>query len=501
MISRRNFVGAATAALASKSHAVIPSYFDYDFPLQDVEATSLSGGVITLSRSSLLDLRRELRGKLLVFGSQGYQNARRVWNGAVNRTPGVIVRCESVGDVVHAVNFASKNSLLTAVRGGGHSFSGSSVCDGGLMIDLSCMDYAQLNVSAKTINAGPGATFGSVYREAVNWRQMVIGGPVSALGVGGFNLGGGMGRLSRKHGLGCDNLRSLNIVTPDGKFRKVNEGNYRDLYWALQGGCGNFGVVTNFEIQTHAFHPTIMTALVVYPWRQAKDVFSFFAEFTQNAPDEVSTYLYCFQLENAGLALALDVIYGEAPSTKGNHLSKTDHLFKALRRFGSPLQADFSAQHWMKVHTANDHSHPAGEMYYKRDIFAESLSEDISAALIELFPFSPGRNFVTIGHLGGAVARRRAADSAFAHRNARYSMEFATQTTDPDIHSRNRQWADEIGDAVRLYASGFSYENFWPGEGSGRIAFGSNYQKLVQVKQRYDPQNLFRMNANIDPGH
>ena len=499
-MKRRKFVQAATggavaAAVLGKAAGNAKDLYDYRFPLRDLPLRTLSGSDVTVPVQVIGELRDELQGALLVPGEIGYAKARRVWNGAINRRPGLILQCESAADVVKAVNFAREGNLLTAVRGGGHSFHGNSVCDGGLMIDLKRMDSVRMAPDAGVVQVGPGAVFSQVYREVLAWKRIALGGSVGHVGAAGLTLGGGIGRLARKHGLACDNVRSFDLVTADGKLQKVSEGENRGLYWALRGGCGNFGVVTNFELRTHPMAPTILFGAVVYPWGQARDVLNFYADFTAQAPEELSAYLFCMFSPDGEPTVVVNLCYSSG------RLADGEKAMAPLRSFGRPLSDSVTAEHWLVSHARYDAMVPHGNLYYQADCFAAEFSDEIINALLDAYPAAPSpQNFFTIEHVGGAMSRVPRDATAFAHRDTQYVVEATTQTRDWVVHEENKRWADASQAAVRPHASGITYQNFAAQEGPAALAFEENYARLAQVKAKHDPANLFRMNANIEPG-
>ena len=499
-MKRRKFLAAAAAGAASatvlgRTAGEAKDLYDYRFPLRDLSLRTLSGGNARVPAKIVGELRAELQGALLVPGEIGYAKARRVWNGAIDRRPGLIAQCASAADVVKAVNFAREGNLLTAVRGGGHSFHGNSVCDGGLMIDLQRMDSVRMAPDAEAVHVGPGALFSQVYREALAWNRIALGGSVGHVGAAGLTLGGGIGRLARKHGLACDNVRSFDLVTADGKLQKVSEGENRDLYWALRGGCGNFGVVTNFELRTHPMDPIILFGAVVYPWKQARDVLNFYADFTAQAPEELSAYLFFMFSPDGEPTVVVNLCHSTG------RLADGEKAMAPMRGFGRPLSDSVVAEHWLVSHARYDDMVPHGNLYYQADCFAAEFSDEIINVLIDAYPAAPSpQNFFTIEHVGGALSRVPRDATAFVHRDTRYVVEATTQTRDWSIHEANKRWADASQAAVRPYASGITYQNFAAQDGPAALAFEENYKRLAQVKAKHDPANLFRMNANVEPG-
>ena len=498
-MKRRQLLQAAAGTLAAtalgRAAGKTRDLYDYRFPLRDLPLRTLSGSDVTVPAQVVGELRAELRGTLLAPGDVNYAHARRVWNGAIDRQPGLIAQCASAADVAKMVDFASERGLLTAVRGGGHSFHGNSVCDGGLMIDLKAMDTVYMAPDGKTLHVGPGAVFSQVYAEALAWHRIALGGSVGHVGAAGLTLGGGIGRLARKHGLACDNVRSFDLVTANGKLQRASAEENSDLYWALRGGCGNFGVVTNFELQTHRMDPKILFGAVIYPWQQARDVLRFYADFTAQAPEELSAYLFFMFSPDGEPTVAVNLCYSTG------RLEDGEKAMRPLRRFGKPLADSVVAEHWLVSHGRYDDMVPHGNLYYQADCFATEFSDETIDVLLDTYRAAPSpRNFFTIEHVGGAMSRVPRNATAFVHRDTQYVIEATTQTRDWAVHEANRCWADASQAAVRPRASGITYQNFAAQDGPAALAFEENYARLAQIKAKHDPANLFRMNANIEPG-
>ena len=486
--------GAVAGTVLGKAAGKTKDLYDYRFPLRDLPLRTLSGGDVAVPAQAIGELRAELQGALLVPGEIGYAKARRVWNGAIDRRPGLILQCASAADVAKAVDFAREGNLLTAVRGGGHSFHGNSVCDGGLMIDLQRMDSVRMAPGADVVQVGPGALFSQVYREVTAWNRIALGGSVGHVGAAGLTLGGGVGRLARKHGLACDNVRSFDLVTADGQLKRVSEAENADLHWALRGGSGNFGVVTNLELQTHPMQPTILFGALVYPWRQARDVLNFYADFTAQAPEELSAYLFCMFSPDGEPTVVVNLCYSTG------RLADGERAVQPWRSFGKPLSDSVAAEHWLVSHGRYDNMVPHGNLYHQADCFAAQFSDEIIDVLLDAYPAAPSpQNFFTIEHVGGALSRVPRDATAFVHRDTQYVVEATTQTRDWDVHEANKRWADASQAAVRPHASGITYQNFAAQDGPAALAFEENYARLAQIKAKHDPTNLFRMNANIEP--
>jgi FAD/FMN-containing dehydrogenase len=476
-----------------------------------LRAKRLDGSDTELTDGVIDDFRTKLRGPLLRPDSNGYDDARRVWNSLIDRRPALIALCTGVADVIAAVNFANEHDLLLAVRGGGHNVSGSAVCDDGLVIDLSAMRGVRVDRATQTVHAQGGATWGEVDRESQVFGLATTGGNVSKTGIGGLTLGGGFGHMRRKHGLSIDNLVSVDMVTAGGECITANAHQHSDLFWAVRGGGGNYGVVTSFQYQLHEVGPEVMFALPFYALEDAESVLSRWRDFVETASDEISSIalfwkfpaLPVFPADIHGQrVVALAAMYA-GPAGKG------EAALQPLRRMGK-LVFDMSGRGpYAKWQAAFDPFFMRGPIWsafygYWKSLYLSELSGaaigSIAAAARQV---SSDPNLIALWHMGGAVARVPTTATAFAKRNAPYLLSFDTSWTEPALSDRLIAWTREKVAAMQQYSPGGTYLNF-PGVGEDnenlvRTSYAENYDRLVDVKTKYDPDNLFRMNVNIRP--
>ena len=434
------------------------------------------------------------RGEVIQPGDSGYETARKIWNASIDRHPGIIARCSGVADVVVAVNFARENELLVAVRGGGHNVSGRALCDDGIVIDLSGMKGIRVDAKDHTARVQGGATLGDLDRETHVFGLAVPAGVISKTGIGGLALGGGVGWLVRKYGLACDNVLSFDIVTADGKPRVASANENGDLFWALRGGGGNFGVVTSFEFRVHPVS-TVLGGLVIYPRDRAVEVLRFYRDFTQSAPEELTAYCALMHTPDGIPAVAVIACYC-------GDLTEGEKVFKPLRAFGSPMLDEIQPMPFPQMQTLLDAAFPDGNQNYWKSTFLRELSDDAIAVLVEHAnrATSPLTG-VTIEFYGGAASRVGVSESAFAQRQAQYDLAILAQWVDPGESQRHIGWARGLADSMRPFSSGAYFLNFLGEEGEDTIkaAYGPNYDRLMAVKQKYDPKNFFCLNQNIKP--
>ena len=455
----------------------------------------ISAAPATVKGAPLDQLVAELRGDLLRPGDEGYEAARRVWNATIDRRPAAIARCLGVADVVAAVNVAREHDLLVAVRGGGHNVAGNAVCNGGLVIDLSRMKGMRVDPGQRTVLAQPGATWGDLDRETQLFGLATTGGLVSTTGIAGFTLGGGLGWLMRRHGLACDNLLSVDLVTADGRYLTASEEEHADLFWGVRGGGGNFGIVTSFEYRLHPLG-SVLAGLVVHPWAAARDALRFYREFTAAAPDDLTAHALVFTSPDGEPAVGFAVCYA-GPTTDGVE------LLRPLRTWGRPAADTIEPRAYLRWQAMFDEGNAPGRRNYWKSSHLPGLEDGLIDALIERFPSVPScSSSVTIEHLGGAVRRIGEADTAYTHRDAAYDFVITSVWDDPRADDANVRWARDLFAALEPYARESVYVNYLGEEGEDRVrlAYGAaKYDRLVALKNRYDPTNLFRLNQNIRP--
>ena len=434
-----------------------------------------------------------LRGTLLRPGTVAYEAARRVHNAMIDKRPALIARCAGVSDVMKAVNFARENDLLVAIRGGGHSVAGTGVCDGGIVIDLSELKGVRIDPAQRTIRAEAGVTWGELDLESEAFGLGTTGGAVSTTGIAGLTLGGGLGLLMRKHGLASDNLLSVDIVTADGELRTASATENPDLFWALRGGGGNFGVATSFEYRAHAVG-TVLGGLVLHPLDRAKEMLAFYRDLTRGAPDELTAYAALVTSPDGVPMSAILVCYAGS-------VVKGEALLRPLREFGPPVADLIHPMPYTSIQKTLDPSYPAGLLNYWKSSFLRALSDDVIDAIVSAYAAVPSPlTSVAIEHLGGAVGRVGETATAFSHRTSPYNVLVTALWRDRNQSDANIAWTRRLWAAVQPAASGAVYGNYLgqdEGDERVRAAYGANHERLFALKNRYDPTNLFRVNQNI----
>ena len=448
-----------------------------------------------LKKAAVATFTSRLRGELLRAEDDGYEDTRKVWNGMVDKRPALIVRCAGVDDVVATVTFAREHDLLVSVRCGGHNIAGKAVCEGGLMADLSSMRRIRVDRASQTVRVDGGATLGDLDRATQAVGLATTAGIVSHTGVGGLTLGGGVGRLARKHGLACDNLLSAEVVTADGRVVTASATENRDLFWGVRGGGGNFGIVTAFEFRLHPVGPGVLGGKVLHPLSKARAAIKFYDEFARSAPDEVSADANLLTTPDGHQVFAISVCYAGA-------MAQGERVLAPLRRFGPPLSDQIGPMTYTDVQTAADVFFPHGLRYYWKTHFLTEIRDDAIDALVTHFAAVPSpRSRVAFQQYGGAASRIGRADTAFWHRDAQYDLIPTSIWTDPRESDANIKWVRELWDLTQPFASGGEYVNDLGEDGDDRVraAYGANYERLVALKNTYDPGNFFRLNANIKP--
>jgi FAD/FMN-containing dehydrogenase len=432
----------------------------------------------------------------LVIGPQDadYDAARRIWNASVDKRPGLIVRCSGLADVIAAVAFARERGVLVAIRGGGHNVGGRALCDGGLVIDLSRMKGIHVDAANERVRAQGGVTLGELDRETHVYGRATPLGVVSKTGIAGLTLGGGVGWLSRKYGLACDNVVSFEIVTADARVLRVSADEHPDLFWALRGGGGNFGVVTSLEYRLHPVS-TVLGGLIVHPRDRAVEMLQFFRDFTRDAPDELATYAALLHTPDGTPAAALAVCYT-------GDMDEGQRVLAPARAFGPPLADAVQPMPFPQMQTLLDGAVPDGQQNYWKSAFLESLSDDALRTIVgHANDATSPLTAVLVEQYGGAASRVGATDTAFGHRLSEYDLGILTQWSDPAENARHIAWTRAFADAMTPYQTGGYLLNFLGDEGAETIkaAFGPNYARLAEVKAKYDPTNFFRVNQNVLP--
>lgn len=444
--------------------------------------------------ADLQKLEAQFRGELIRPADPRYDDARKVFNGLVDKRPSLIARCAGVADVIAAVNFARERDLEAAVRGGGHGVTGSAVCDDGLAIDLSAMRSVQVDPQNRTARAEGGATWGDFDHETQAFGLATTGGIVPSTGISGLTLGGGIGYLNRKYGLACDNLLSADVVTADGRLLRTSAEQHADLFWGLRGGGGNFGVVTSLEYRLHPVGP-VLAGEVIYPLDQAREVLRFYRDWSMAAPDEVRADA---TLISGPEGPAVDVIVCYCGA-----IEEGEKALSPLRSFGSPMRDTIAPVPYATVQNLLTDVFQPGRLYYWKAGFVRSLSDDAVEAIVDFFAGEVPAPFaaIAIEHLGGAVSRIGPEETAFHHRDAQHSLLVLRMWQDPAESDDNIDWARRCYRTAEPFLKEGAYVNYLGDEGEARIraAYGANHDRLRAVKAKYDPTNVFRLNQNIKP--
>ncbi|HUK32792.1 MAG TPA: FAD-binding oxidoreductase [Vicinamibacterales bacterium] len=436
------------------------------------------------------------RGRVLEPSDAEYHEARRIWNASVDKRPRLIARCSGVADVVAAVDYGRAHDLLTSIRGGGHNVGGRALCDDGLVIDLSGMRSVHVNSTERVVRVQGGTTLGELDRETHLFGLAVPCGVVPKTGIAGLTLGGGVGWLLRKYGMTIDNLLSCQIVTADSRVLNASPVDHDDLFWALRGGGGNFGVVTSFEFKAHPIH-TVLGGLLLYPRDLAVDVIRHFRDYIEAAPDELTAYAALLHGPDGSPLVGVIGCYCGA-------IAEGERVLQPLRAFGTPVLDAIQPMPFVAMQSLLGPSFPDGNQNYWKSTLQQRLTDDAIVAIVEHAnrmgsPFSA----VVLEYYGGAAGRIPNDATAFPHRDLPWDILFMAQWTDPAETARHRDWARAGEDILRPFSANAHLLSALDVEGEDviRTAFGGNLLRLAAVKEKYDPVNFFRVNQNITPGH
>lgn len=472
--------------------------------MQSLSYLSLDNQRQPLPQAAADAFAAQVGGGVLRRGDAGYDDARKVWNATVDRHPALIARCLTVADVQAAVRFGAAHRMLLSVRGGGHHIAGNAVANEGLMLDLSGMSDVRIDAAARTAQVGPGALLGDLDRAAQAHGLAVPLGINSTTGVAGLTLGGGFGWLTRRHGMTIDNLIGATVVTADGAVHEVSAASEPELFWALRGGGGNFGVVTSFTLRLHPVGPEVYAGLVVYPFAQARQVLRAWRDFSEGAPDELS--VWAVMRKAPPLPFLAESVHGTEvvilPLVYCGDVAKGEQVAAPVTRFGTPLAVALGPTPYAAFQTAFDPLlAPGGRNYWKSNNFA-ALSDAALDAVIASASRLPGPECeVFLAQLGGAMSRVAPTATAFVGRDARFIMNVHGRWSDAKDDQRVRDWARQAFEDAAPHATGSGYVNFLTEDEGERVAasYGANYPRLQALKRRYDAGNLFRMNLNIVP--
>ena len=462
-----------------------------------LRAITMSGSETSLSDAAVAGFAARLRGDLLRSGDPGYDTARRVWNGMIDRHPALVARCAGPADVVAAVDFARDHNLLLSVKGGGHNITGNAVCDGGLMIDLSPMKGIRVDPVRRTARAEAGLTWGDYNRETQAFGLASTGGVVSTTGIAGLTLGGGLGWLMGKHGLSCDNLLSADLVTAEGKLVTASAEENPELFWGLRGGGGNFGVVTSFEYRLHPVGP-VLAGMVLHPLSKAHEVLRFYRGYARDCPDELTAFAAMMTSPEGDPVVAL--IAGHI-----GDLDRGERLVAPLRKFGDPLVDTVAPTSYVALNTMFDAAFPYGgvQRYWKSSFLKELGDGALDILVARAATMRSARSMVGFFHVHGAATRVDPDATAFGARDDQWDYDVISQWDDPRETPDHIEWTRSFWTAVEPFSTGAVYVNHLDAEEIGRLraAYRSSasYQRLVALKDQYDPTNLFRLNQNIPP--
>ena len=456
-----------------------------------------------VTEESVSNLKAKLRGTAIGPDDPAYEESRKVYNAMIQKRPRLIVRCVDVADVMQCVNFARENDILLAVRSGGHNAGGLGICDDGLVIDLALIKYTQMDPGASTVTVGGGCTWGEVDHATHAFGRAVPSGIISTTGVGGLTLGGGIGHLTRKCGLTIDNLVSADVVLADGKFVKANANENPDLFWAIRGGGGNYGVVTAFTFKSHPIE-TLYAGPMLYQLDESTEVMKWYREFIPAAPEDLNGF-FAFLTVPAGPPfpphLHMKKMCGVVWAYAGD-LGGAETVFKPIREFRKPALDLVGPLPHPVLQSMFDAVFPPGLQWYWRADFVNEISDAAIAKHVEFAEKMPSwQSTMHLYPIDGAAARVGKTETAWNYRNARWAQVMVGVDPDPANREKITAWSKSYFDALHPYSAGGAYVNFMMDEGEERVkaTYGENYERLAAIKNKYDPQNVFRVNQNIKP--
>ncbi|MHA6248462.1 FAD-binding oxidoreductase [Pontibacter sp. CAU 1760] len=472
--------------------------------MKEYNVKTIDGGTKQLSSEALNQFSDKLRGEVVTPDASNYDEVRAIWNSMIDKRPSLIVQCAGTADVQQAVQLAAEHRLLVSVRGAGHNIAGSALTEGGLMIDLKPMKGIRIDPENRTARVQPGCTLGDFDQEAQAFGLATPIGVSSTTGIAGLTLGGGFGWISRKYGMTIDNLLSADLVTADGKLLHTNEQQHPDLFWAIRGGGGNFGIVTSFEFKLHPVGPEVLSGLLIYPFEETKKVLDYYRAFSAKLSNEST--VWAITRYAPPLPFLPEQWHGKlviilAAFHTGN-MQEGEKVFKPLREFMRPIVDVIGPHPFIKWQQAFDPLLTPGSRNYWKSHNFESLSDEVIEQLIAFSKKLPSsQTEIFIGQVGGKMNEVAPDATAYPHRTANYVMNVHTRWDDAAQDDACILWARDFYEATAPYATGGVYVNFMTQDDASRIgsAYGPNYDRLVHIKSKYDPQNLFRSNQNIKP--
>ena len=462
--------------------------------MSSVSVVTRTGGKVTLDPEVLGAFRAGLRGRLVTKEDAGYDETRALWNAMIDSRPALIARCAGAADVIHCLKLAREKNLRFSVRGAGHNIAGKATCDGGLMIDLSGMRDVRVDPTTRTVRTGPGATLGDVDHETQAFGLAVPVGINSTTGIAGLTLGGGFGWITRKHGLTVDNLLSADVVLADGRLVHASPKTEPDLFWGLRGGGGNLGIVTSFEFQLHEMNRTVIGGIVGFPMSEAKQILEFYADYSLEAPDELGLEMVMFGSSPENSMITLAVCYC------GRH-ADMEPILKKIRSAGTVVVDTVGAMDYVALQKSGDVNDVRAIGSYTKSGFSEYLTPDFIDTIVRSFEAREGRNTVfATQHAGGSINRIAADATAFPHRDINYIPLLIIDWPIDSDPAEHIAWLKQTWKSIEPHIQGF-YTNDLIDESQKQVDenYLGNYKRLVEIKNRWDPTNLFRLNANVIP--
>jgi FAD/FMN-containing dehydrogenase len=472
--------------------------------MSDMKVTMITGSDTILKDKTINNFKSSLRGEMLLAGDDGYEDARKIWNGMFDKKPAIIVRCVGTSDIIKAVNLARDNKLLVAVKGGGHNVAGNAVCDGGIVIDLSLMKSVHVDLKSKTARVEPGCLLSDADQETQIFGMAISGGIVSHTGVAGLTLGGGFGWISRKHGLSIDNLISADVVTADGKLITASKTENSDLFWGLRGGGGNFGIVSSFEFNLAEIGTEVYSGMIIKHFEDAKEYIRFHRDYVRTLPDELTVWMvirhapplpFLDESVHGSLVVAVPFVY------LGNE-SDGERLIKPIREFGQNHGEHIGMTPWVAWQSVFDGLVEHGARNYWKSHHIKGLEDGCIDNILKYAENMPSPDCeIFIPHMEGSPSCVPSTESAYAYRESPFVLNIHTRWNKASDDELCLTWAREIWESTKPYSHGV-YVNFISDEGEERVkdAYTKEaWERLVQLKNKYDPTNLFRLNQNIKP--